>query len=451
MNGSLTLRFVGTAIFTAFVGLSLAACDGSTTTTSTSSSGGAGSGGSGGGGNAASNAEQYAKAYCDQVFECCNTVDLVERFGTNSKVVDYAGCRILYRTIWDGAIEPVVEEGVKAGRVEFSQANFDACMKSVSGLSCGDFNNASAYCEDIFTPKVAPGQACFSNIECIDGTCEIPQNAATGTCVAKPAPVALGGACMDNDECADGLYCNASKCDTRRADGQDCNNNDQCASKTCVGDVNGMMGKCATICEGGGPGPGDVDKALEPVGGEFVVAECGKFFECCADTELETVLFPGIRTESQCLNLYGVFLGIALVDLHNSSVQGKVQIDPTALQMCLDAFAGQSCSEFAKSASFECLDAIKGLVADGSSCTDDNQCTSKYCNESMPNQGVCATLPGVGAPCTSDCAKGLYCDGSMCVAQKALGASCTGTRECAEGRCFGASGMMTCTLVCDGI
>lgn len=256
---------------------------------------------------------------------------------------------------------------------------------------------------------------------------------------------------MNNDECDKGLYCNASKCDPKRADGEDCNNNDQCASATCVGEGNGMMGQCDTICVGGGPGPGDVDKALEPIGGEFVQAECGKFFECCVGPELDTVLFPGVRTEAQCLTLFGVFLGIALVDLHNSSEQGKVTIDPAALQMCVDKFASQSCSEFAKSSSFECIGAVTGLVTDGNSCSDDNQCVSNYCNESMPNQGVCATLPGVGAPCTSDCAEGLYCDGGMCVAQKALGSMCTGTRECAEGRCFGASGMMTCTLVCDGI
>lgn len=454
MNGSWTLRFVGTAVFTAFAGLSLAACDGSTTTTSTSSSGGAGnggSGGSGGGGTSATNGERYAEAYCDQLFDCCNTVDLVERFGTASNVVDYAGCRILYRTIWEGGIEPVLEEGVKAGRVEFSQANFDTCMKSVGELSCADLTNVSAVCEDVFTPKVAPGQTCFSDIECINGDCEIPKDATSGTCIAKPAPVALGGACTNNDECDKGLYCNASKCDTKRPDGQDCNNNDHCASGACVGEVNGMMGKCATICQGGGPGPGDVDKTLETIGGEFVVAECNKFFDCCVGAELDTVLFPGMRTEAQCLNLFGIFLGIALVDLHNSSVQGKVAVDPAALDMCLQDFAGQTCPEFAKSASFECLDAIKGLVADGSSCTDDNQCTSNYCNESMPNQGICATLPGVGAPCTSDCAAGLYCDGGMCVMQKALGAMCAGTRECAEGRCFGPSGMMTCTLVCDGI
>jgi hypothetical protein len=449
MNGSLGRRFLGTVLFSAFVGLSLAACDGGSTTTSTSSGGG-GEGGSGGGGSSASNGERYAQALCDRVFDCCNTADLTERFGTNSNVVDYAGCRILYRTLWDGAIDPIVAEGIKAGRVEFNQTNFDACMKSVGELSCADFDNSSANCENIFTPKVAPGQTCQADLECVDGTCEFAKDAPSGSCVAKPAPVALGGACMTNGECAEGLYCNAAKCDTRKADGQDCNDDDECQAGACVGDAQGP-GKCGKVCEGGGPGPGAIDKTLESIGGEFVVAECGKFFDCCVGAELDTVLFPGIRAESQCLGLFGAFLGVGLVDLHNSSVQGKVEIDAAALETCLNQFSAQSCQDFAKSASFECLDGIKGLLADGTSCTDDNQCTSKWCNESMPNQGKCATLPGVGAPCVSDCAQGLYCDGATCVAQKALGAMCNGTQECAEGRCSGAGGMMTCALVCDGI
>lgn len=456
MNATFAYRLLGMVLVTGFAGLSLAAC-GSEPNTTTSSSGGGGDGGGGpggggvgggGGGVAGTNGEAYAQAYCGRVFDCCNTADIVERLG--NRVVDYAGCRITYRTIWEGGIEPIVAEGVKAGRVEFSQANFDACLTSLGAMTCGDFNKAPPFCEDIFTPKVALGQPCFADIECVDGKCDIPNGASSGTCVAKPA-VMLGGACSDSSDCAGGLYCSGMTCQTQKADGQACTNNKECAAGACVGDAQGGMGQCGKICEGGGPGAGKIDEALETIGGPLAIAECGKFFECCSGDEFDQFLFPGMRTKSQCLALYSGLLGLALVDLHNSSVENKVKIDGTKMQGCIDDFAAATCSEFAKKSIFGCDGGITGLIADGASCTDDNQCVSKYCNEPMPNQGKCAALPGAGAPCTSQCAAGLYCDGTMCVPQKALGTMCSTKDECVEGRCYGSSGTKTCTLICDGI
>lgn len=444
MNGLSTLRLLGTAVFTMFVGLSVAACEGETTTTSTG-----GSGGGGGGGNAASNGEQYARAICDRVFDCCNTAELAERFSNNS-VVDYAGCRILYRTIWEAAIEPVVKDGESAGRVSFNQANFDKCMATVGDLSCADFSLGPVDCEDVFTPKVAAGGACYSDLECIDEECDIPNGASMGTCIAKPTPVGMGGACTENDGCESGLYCNGMTCEALKADGQDCVNDDECLAGTCVGDAQGM-GKCGKVCEGGGPGSGPVDTVLESIGGPFIIAQCDKAFDCCIGDELDAVLFPGMRTKAGCLSLYGAFLGLALVEMHNSVVEKKVEIDGAAFQKCIDDYDAQTCQDFSKGTGIECTDAIKGLLADGASCTDDAQCTSKYCNEPMPNQGTCATLPGAGAPCTNDCADGFYCEGGMCTAQKAAGSACSSTSECSEGRCHGQSGMKTCQLICDGI
>lgn len=458
MNGSFAFRLMGMALVTGFAGLSLAACgtDANTTTSSSTSGGGGegggsgGAGGGGGGGVTGKNGEAYAAAYCGRSFDCCNAADIVERF-TSSHIVDYAGCRIYYRTIWEAAVEPIVVEGEKAGRVEFSQANFDACMKSVEALSCADFKQAPTFCENIFTPKVALGQPCFSSIECVDGLCDIPQGASVGMCMKKPAPVMIGGACQKPTDCADGLYCNAMTCQPQKADGQSCTNDRECLAGTCIGDAQGGMGQCGKICEGGGPGAGKIDEALETLGGPLVVAECNKFFECCSGDEIDTVLFPGIRAESQCYGLLGLFLGIGLVDMHNSSAEGKLQIDGTKLQACIGDFASLTCAAFAKDSSFACDGGITGLVADGASCTDDNQCTSKYCNEPMPNQGKCATPPGAGAPCTDQCADGFYCDGAMCAPQKALGSMCATKDECLEGRCYGPSGMKTCALVCDGI
>jgi hypothetical protein len=443
MNGSLALRFFGTAIFTVFVGLSLAACDGESTTTSTSSGGEGGAGG----GSAGSNGERYATAFCGRTFDCCNTVDLAERLG-NNEIVDYAGCRIFYRTIWEAAFEPIVEDGEKAGRVTFNQAQFDACMQTVNGLSCADLATAGATCEDIFTPKVAAGLLCFSDIECIDGTCDFPSGAASGTCKAKPTPAGVGGACTENDGCESGLYCNGATCAALKADGEMCGNDKECSAGTCVG---GSPGKCAKICEGGGPGPGSIDKTLETLGASLAIAECNKVLECCSGDEFDTVLFPGVRSKAQCLGIYGVFLSLGLVKLHNSAAEGKLTIDGAGFQACIDQYSALTCQDFSKASSLDCPEAVKGLIADGVSCSDNAQCSSKYCNAPMPNQGTCATLPGAGAPCTNQCADGFYCNNGTCAAQKATGSACTTKSECVEGRCYGPSGMKTCALICDGI
>src|SRR5262245_10228826 len=101
-------RFIGALSLATVMGLSLAACDGD----QSSSGGSAGSAGSGGSGVLGDHGDEYASALCGSIFKCCNAADLVEIFNSSllpgGSVVDYAGCRILYRTVWDAALEPVL-------------------------------------------------------------------------------------------------------------------------------------------------------------------------------------------------------------------------------------------------------------------------------------------------------------------------------------------------------
>jgi hypothetical protein len=144
-------------------------------------------------------------------------------------------------------------------------------MKGYAEQPCTSLANTSGLCGEIFLPQVDSGGKCANSLECKTQLCEIPANETEGTCVAKPAPVGLGGTCATSDECDTSLYCEASKCAQVKADGQDCTANDECQSARCVGLSMGA-GKCDTICEGGGPGPGAIDEDLETVGGQLSTA-----------------------------------------------------------------------------------------------------------------------------------------------------------------------------------
>jgi hypothetical protein len=186
------------------------------------------------------------------------------------------------------------------------------------------------------------------------------------------------------------------------------------------------------------------------VGGPLARAECDKLFDCCDSEERAAVLFSGANNAPQCLAFYGIFTALELAQLHNSASQGKVSLDGAALAGCIDQFEALTCEDYAKDKNTGCLGGIEGLVADGQACVSDSECISKYCSsDPMTGEGSCAQLPGAGEPCTDDCAEGYYCS-QTCTAQKPVGEACAQTKECAEGRCFGAVGSKTCALICDG-
>lgn len=418
------------------------------------SSGGGGAGGDGGGGSQESRGERFAGAVCGQIFECCKPADLVELFspiGSNdTSVSDYAGCRIYYRTSWESIFGPIVERSVKAGRMEFDEAAFDACLKAFADQPCADYLTTSPVCGDMFIPKVPAGGACSTELECTTGACQIPLGYEEGKCVEKKALAQAGEGCLSTNDCDEALHCDLGKCTAVKGDGQACSSDDQCQSRQCVGEHSGG-GKCGKICEGGGPGPGAVDAALEAFGGPLVRAECARVWECCTPEESADLIFPGIDTEQECLAFTGVFTSLGLVAAHNSAVEGKVAVDGEELQKCLAEYKAGSCAELAKTLKFECPNGIQGLLNEGASCASDLECKTGYCNQASGGQGMCAALPGKEEACSTKCVEGTYCDASKCAEQKPLGSECTSDAQCAEGRCFAPqNAAQACTLICDG-
>jgi hypothetical protein len=389
--------------------------------------------------------------------ECCDFEELGDSLGA-SGIQSYGGCRIAYRTAWEGYFEHLLEQSSKAGRLAFNQAAFTACMVAVKGLSCADYANARGAdlpdCMAMFEPKVALGGACTNTIECVEGRCEVPDNAAEGTCIKLPGE---GEPCLDG-RCGEGVRCENQVCVPYLTDGAACDSNSDCDSSFCKkADPMSPTGSCVRLCQGGGPGLGPVNVELETLGPALVSAVCEKMSACCTLEETAEFLFSSSLDETKCRGLYAALYGsFALPLLNKYEMDGQLEIDGVGWLGCVEAFNAKSCEEHSKSTSLEpaCPDFVKPKVADGGACPQDVVCISGDCDQ--PNgsseDGTCKPLPGPGAPCNDECVEGHYCDAGACVPQEPLGASCSLNDECAEGVCYEdpTSGAKTCAYICDG-
>lgn len=424
---------------------------GAGTTSMTGGSGGSGATTSTGGGGSISQGEAYAASQCGHLFECCKVSELPEASnsltGDGGTFVDYAGCRIWNRTLWDGGVAPIFAESVAAGRMEIDAAALAECFQTLAEWPCSaPTPGLGGLCGGALIPKVAVGGTCTHELECISGTCVLSNG--KGTCEAKPAPGGLGEPCGGGSYCEAMLYCEGGMCASVKVDGQPCYDDQECQSGTCAGEQQGT-GMCATICQGGGPGVGPTDEVLETLGLSIAEAECDQIFNCCEPDERAFLLFSSALPKSQCLSFHAFYQASGLVQLHNAAIDGKASIDGAKVAACVEKLAGATCPAFADGMDFTCPDGIKGLVPDGQTCTSDVECAGTYCNE---QQGKCQPLPGANAVCSADCAAGLYCNGQICVAQKPLGQTCTLDNQCAEGRCYATAGNpKVCTVICDGL
>jgi hypothetical protein len=443
--------YVKEAFLVAAVGLAIAACGGD--------DGPAGSGGQAGGagGPEGGLGEQYADAYCGKIAECCDYDALGDSFET-AGIRTYAGCRIAYRTSWEAYLEHLLEQSSKAGRLAFDEASFTSCMAAVKGMSCADFGEARGAdvpaCMAMFVPKVALGGACTNSIECVEGKCEVPDDAAEGTCFKLPGE---GEPCLDGS-CGEGVRCENQVCVPYLADGAACDSNNDCQSSACKkADPASPMGTCVRICDGGGPGVGPVNAELEALGPALVSAMCEKMSSCCTVEETAEFLFSSSIDETKCRGLYSALYGsFALPLLNTYEVEGKVEIDGAGMLACVEAFNARSCEEHSKSTSLEpvCLENIKPKVPDGGACSESLVCVSGNCVEpsGSTEDGACQPMPGPGAPCDDECIEGHYCDAGACIPQVPLGATCSFNDSCAAGTCYDdpASGERTCAYICDG-
>ena len=203
-----------------------------------------------------------ASIECQQIFQCCDSTEIMDQFqGLNPPITTESGCVNSYQGLFQALLLPQMQASIDNGRMVYHADLAGACIDALDGLTCAEFSGfssssgvAPAGCSDPFEGLVADGDPCASDNECQSSYCEGDSSSQEGTCKQLPGD---GAACPDFD-CADGFWCDfatgGGTCVATKADGTDCNGNDECQSGSCVDpDPNDTTpGMCGTqmICDG---------------------------------------------------------------------------------------------------------------------------------------------------------------------------------------------------------
>ncbi len=247
-----------------------------------------------------------------------------------------------------------------------------ACQKHPSGTTC--------------VPASCSGTVLFKTDQCNgSGTC---MDGGSQQC----SPFAcLGGACLTtcslDAQCASSAYCSGMTCLSKMLVGQACIASNQCQTGHCVDGV-----CCDTVCAG------SCSACSASKKGSGADGECGVV---AADTD----------PDEECLNEGEPTCGFNGVCDGGGACQKFVAGTVCADPWCAGTFLNT-------------LDTCDG----GGACADGGivDCAPFACA-----MGGCLT------DCTNDaeCAPAAYCDGAVCLPEKATGEPCAGANQCQSGFC----------------
>jgi hypothetical protein len=154
------------------------------------------------------------------------------------------------------------QASIAAGRIIYHPEKAQACLDAlevVLGCSVTNIFGAAAKaaenaCKAAYEPTVADGAACYTSLECISQSCEIPFDCSMACCEGKCASstkAKVGESCANGETCADGAYCEMdamgapTTCAAQAAEGQPCTSFDGCAVPSfCALDFMTGMGTC---------------------------------------------------------------------------------------------------------------------------------------------------------------------------------------------------------------
>jgi hypothetical protein len=198
----------------------------------------------------------------------------------------------------------------------------------------------------------------------------------------------------------------------------------------------GYIGDVADV---GAPNPDLKAFAYESAG-----ALCEKMFDCCSETERTEELGVTATDVADCTEKTGYFsMLFGYGEIDTSLKNGRVSIDASMADLCVEAIGETSCSEVNSSLKLEslapgCREVISAQVNAGGDCDFDFECKTGYCQHGDAG-ATCETLPQENDSCEDSlrCDDGLYCDGLSftCEAQAANGAACSDDDTCQSGFC----------------
>jgi hypothetical protein len=184
-------------------------------------------------------AGQWAQVICTQNFKCASKADI----GDNNM----QGCIMADTMGWQSLIQPVQTDQPK-GRVAYDPAVMGMCLATLSRETCAEWTSGlthDEWCREAFTPMVAVGGACLSDVECVRGYCDGVDTSKTppveGAC--KPS-IIDGQACDGTYRCVDTDYCDltAMTCVPKKAGGTACDSDEQCSYEHCTPATNQCTG-----------------------------------------------------------------------------------------------------------------------------------------------------------------------------------------------------------------
>jgi len=223
-----------------------------------------------------------------------------------------------------------------------------------------------------------------------------------------------------------------------------------------------ILGRCGAtamlvaLAGCGSSSSGGASVALTDFAGESAKATCAHVYKCCDATERMDNTAWG-TSEAECTTMQTAMTASAIATLQPGIDAGKVVFHGDRARKCLDNVAALSCDwgvNFAPRNVADCQHVFDGTVANGMTCSMDEECMSGFCSPTG-----CAARVASGEACTAPtaCQDGLYCPvsaGDHCVAVKKIGEACEVSISCQNNSCVIPDGQTAGTcgapMMCNG-
>lgn len=171
---------------------------------------------------------ELAAAYCEAAFRCCKAGDSAWKTRADCEIELSGKMRDL---------QDEIASTQTAGLATYDGRKAATCVSRLKSSSCADLaallqgqvETEATGCPRVTTGEVKQGETCL-----LDGVCADGLHCDRSRCQPLPS---WGQACTEGD-CADGLYCqpaiSGDHCAMLKTNGEACDGDDQCASRSCV-------------------------------------------------------------------------------------------------------------------------------------------------------------------------------------------------------------------------